>query len=407
MVGLSHAVRAHRYERMTAFMRREGFDALAFTGADWVEWGLNQHVLERAWERPFLLVVTADGHSAAFLSEVSRPSVMAATERGCLWADEVHFYADTPAAARFSRWNASTYGEMVGDGLAALGLRGARIGVDALTAPLARLSRRGVQAVPAGHDLKALRWVKHPDELATLRAAAALSDWAMQTARDEIRPGRLGIEIDCALNLRITAEAVRRMPDAAFTTTSVFCLSGPFAAGIHGDNAPVDRRIQDRSVAIVQISSRLNGLFMELTRPWFVGQVSPQLQAYVDCVRDAQEAGIAVARPGAPVSGIQAAAQAVVEKAGFAEFFRLRAGHGIGVMMHDFPEDLPLADRPLEEGEAYAVEPGLYIPNVGGFRFADIIAITASGAERITKSSKDPEQLRLSGTAQAKEPVSI
>lgn len=389
-------------------MRQEGLDALALSGADWVEWALNQHVLERAWERPFLMVITADGRATAFLSEVSRPSIAAAVEAGCLWADDVLFYADAPAAAAHSRWLASTWGEMVADGLTALGLTRGRIGADALSRPLGGALQRLPDAtvVAVGAEMKPLRWIKHSDELATLRTSAALSDWAMELFREEIRPGRLGVEIDCAITARIVGEAARRMPDAAFATTSVFCLSGPVAAGIHGENAPVDRRIVPDSVAIAQLSSRLNGLFMELTRPWFVGQPSPELRTYVDCVRDAQEAGIDAARPGQPVSGIQAAAHAVVEKYGFAQHFRLRAGHGIGVMMHDFPEDLPFADRPLEVGEAYAIEPGLYISGVGGFRFADIIAVTEGGAERITQTTKDPARLALGASAQTKEPVS-
>ena len=98
---------------------------------------------------------------------------------------------------------------------------------------------------------------------------------------------------------------------------------------------------------------------------------------------------------GRPASGIHAAAYAVMEKAGFARHFKVRSGHGIGVIMHDFPERLPWEDRPLVEGEAYAVEPGIYIEGVGGFRYSDVIVVTADAPQRITASPKGVEALSI------------
>jgi Xaa-Pro aminopeptidase len=102
----------------------------------------------------------------------------------------------------------------------------------------------------------------------------------------------------------------------------------------------------------------------------------------------AQEAAIDAAMAGGPVSGIDRAARRVIEAAGFAPHLLHRSGHGIGVVQHDFPEDVPFNGRPLEAGELYAVEPGLYVPGVGGFRCADVVLV-GERALRLPAPPKD------------------
>jgi hypothetical protein len=70
-------------------MRSHGYDALAFTGADWFEWASNHAVSALAWERPFLLLVTADGRSFALLSDLSRNALVAEARRGTIWLDSI------------------------------------------------------------------------------------------------------------------------------------------------------------------------------------------------------------------------------------------------------------------------------------------------------------------------------
>jgi Xaa-Pro dipeptidase len=102
------------------------------------------------------------------------------------------------------------------------------------------------------------------------------------------------------------------------------------------------------------------------------------------------------ATAGRPISGIHAAAQRVFERTGNGAHFILRAGHGIGVIQHDFPVNVPFDGRALLENETYAVEPSLYIEELGAFRFADTIAVTASGPDALTRATRDRAGLTLS-----------
>jgi Xaa-Pro aminopeptidase len=133
----------------------------------------------------------------------------------------------------------------------------------------------------------------------------------------------------------------------------------------------------------------LNGLAMELARPWLVGSPGAQTIRLLDCVRAAQEAAIDAAIVGRAVAGMHKAAQDVLDREGLGTQLRLRAGHAIGVAMHDFPENVPFDSRPLLESETYVVEPAIYPPDIGAFRFADAIVIRNAAPELLTRAPKD------------------
>ncbi len=387
MPGLTNAVRMYRLQLMRDFMRSGGYDALAFTGADWFEWAGNHAVSDLAWERPFLLVVPLSGPSFAIMSELGRHQVGAEAQRGTLWIDSVSHYCEAPGGG----WLQPQWSEMVAEALRGAGLARARIGADGLPGPFARVARGlpGVSVTVSTETLRPLRRIKHPDEIATMRIAGSLNDWAMNQFREEIRPGRLVAEVDYLVCARLATEAARRVPTENFTINKILTLSGPTSACPHGDGALVGKVFEKDSVSVTAIATKLNGLATELARPWLVWSPDARTISLYDCALAAQTAGIEAAVAGRPVCGIHGAARDVIQRAGFDQLFRLRAGHGIGVVMHDFPHNLPFEQRSLVEGETYVVEPGLYLPEIGGFRFADALVVGTADAEQLTRCSKD------------------
>lgn len=389
MPTLSAAVRDHRLEKMRTLMRRNSFDALAFTAPDYFEFASNHAVSEQAWERPYLLVVPIEGAAFAFMADHGRHHVQAEMTRGTLWVDDFTFYAETPRISGRS-WLAPQWKEMVADHLQGLGLSRARIGVDAVTGPLAGVAALLPEAkfVAVGAPLRQLRWVKHPEEIEIMRAAASLSEFAMGCYREELKPGRLLQEMDFVVSARLAAEAAVRHPGENYVILKTGTVAGAASASPHGDGAPTGKRLEADSVAITTVATRLNGLAMENARTWLIGKPDNHRRVLFECAAEAQDAGIGEAVAGRPVAGIDAAAQIVIERAGFGEHVLHRGGHGIGVVMHDFPENVPFNPRPLIEGEVYAVEPGLYVPGTGGFRFADVVVV-GDAPELITHAPKD------------------
>src|SRR5690349_21880096 len=97
---------------MRELMRAHGCDALAFTGADWFEWISNYPIVDQAFERPYLVLVTADGRSCALCSELGANGLAAARSRGEVWLDFATHYAEHSHTSRCD-WTAATAPEMV------------------------------------------------------------------------------------------------------------------------------------------------------------------------------------------------------------------------------------------------------------------------------------------------------
>src|SRR5260370_23663950 len=138
-------------------------------------------------------------------------------------------------------------------------------------------------------------------------------------------------------------------------------LRGPAWASPHGDGMPTGAAIEKGHGVVNICNVRLNGMMTENERTFVVGKPSNEQAALYETARAANEAGAAAAVAGNPVSAIDAAAQAVIEKAGFGECILHRTGHGMGGQRHEYPDDMPFCHRALLAGEHHLVSSGGFI----------------------------------------------
>ena len=389
MAFLGAAVRDHRHSAMRALMDREGLDALAFTSADFFQFATNFNTDVQTWERPIVCVVPRDGEPFAVLNELSTNHWRYAAQDQRLWLADAQFYAEHPrTAARLPL--RSQWADMVADRLRQAGLARARIGSDGGGGPLAKAVAALPHATlePVVEDMRALRWVKHPEEIALLREIAALTDWVQERYREAIRPGRMVQEMDMAMAALCAEEAGARFAGQHLEIMRCWTLSGPASAAPHGDGRQAGARIEAGHGLVNIVVLRVNGLVVENERTWFCGRPTAQQAALFAAASEANEAACAAAVTGAPVSGIDAAAQAVIERAGFGGHILHRTGHGMGTMGHEFPDDMAFNTRPLFEREVYSAEPGLYVFGLGGFRHDDTVVV-GTAPEVITRFPKD------------------
>ena len=389
MAFLGKPVCDYRRSLIRELMRTQGLDALAFLDGDFFQFATNFHTDVRTWERPIVVVVPADGAPFAVMNELSTHHVAMARERGTLWLEEVVFYAEHARLADrlplVGQWP-----EVVADSLRRHGLGRARIGFDAGAGLLKHVTEivPEVAFVPMLAAMRELRWVKHTDEIALMRDAASLSDWVQDRYREAIRPGRLVQEMDAAMATLMIEEASRRFPGENLEVMRCWTLSGPPSASPHGDGAPTGQRIETGHGLVNIVIPRLNGVVIENERTWFCGRPTAEQARLFETARAANEAAIGAAVTGNPVSAIDAAAQAVIEKAGLGALIRNRTGHGMGTVGHEFPEDMAFNHRALRNGEVYSAEPGIYVYGLGGFRMDDSVVV-ASTPEVLTKTAKD------------------
>jgi Xaa-Pro aminopeptidase len=381
---------------MRELMQREALDALVLATADFRFFATNLEPDVLPWERPVVVVVPKAGAVFGLLNELSERHLEIATARGTTWLDDVTFYAEHPRvdgrlalAPDWSRCLARLLHEH--------GLGAGSIGTDVAAGPVhdavALLPRAAIRHVDL--ELRELRLVKHPEELALARAAGSLSDWAQERYREELYPGRLLDELDWSIGAMIMEEAAQRHPGEC-VRARLMSLSGPDSAAPHGAGAGTGARVERGHGVVNIIVLRLNGMTVENERTWFCGPPgSEQARAFAAVAR-AQEAAIDQARTGRPVAAIDAAAQRVLEDAGYGAFICHRTGHGVGIgrgaaiTAHDFPHDVAFATRPLRAGEVYSVEPGIYLPGIGGFRHDDTVII-GDEPEVVTHAPRDLE----------------
>jgi Xaa-Pro aminopeptidase len=120
-----------------------------------------------------------------------------------------------------------------------------------------------------------------------------------------------------------------------------------------------------------------------------VGYATEEMQTVYQTVLSAQSAGIAAARAGVTGKSVDGAARAVINAAGYGDYFGHSFGHGVGVEIHESPNASHLNVEPLPAGAVISAEPGIYLPGRLGVRIEDVIILTEDGCRNITKAPKE------------------
>jgi Xaa-Pro aminopeptidase len=130
---------------------------------------------------------------------------------------------------------------------------------------------------------------------------------------------------------------------------------------------------------LVDWGARVSGYHSDLTRTFFAGTISVRLRKVHEVVREAQRAAIAKVAPGVRLAEVDKAARNVIAKAGYGKQFGHSTGHGVGLNIHEAPSLSARAKGKLKPGMVVTVEPGIYLPGVGGVRIEDDVLVTARG----------------------------
>ena len=230
-----------------------------------------------------------------------------------------------------------------------------------------------------------LRAVKDADEIELLRQAAHAADRVVETIAAGKLVGRT--EADVAREVR------ERLVDEGHDSASFWIIaSGPNAASPHHE--PADRVIQAGEPIVVDIGGSLGGYCSDITRTvWVTGdegiRPSDEFSKLYDVLQRAQAASTAAVKPGIECQEIDRASRAIITDAGMGELFIHRTGHGIGLEGHEDPYMVEGNTEPLEVGNAFSIEPGIYVEGRHGARIEDIAVCAATGADLLNQMSRD------------------
>ncbi len=236
------------------------------------------------------------------------------------------------------------------------------------------------ELVVASPAMSALRRLKSKAEVDRLRAAARAADAAMDAIRGERFSGRT--ERDVSARIReLLLEAGHDTADFAIVG------SGPNSASPHHE--PGERVITAGDAVVLDIGGTRRGYGSDTTRTVFVGDVPTAFHRLYEVLLQAQLAAASTVIPGVSAQDVDRAARRLIAEAGYGDAFVHRTGHGIGMETHEEPYIVEGNAEPLRAGEAFSVEPGIYLGGQWGARIEDIVVCTPDGSEVLNRSSRD------------------
>jgi Xaa-Pro aminopeptidase len=276
-----------------------------------------------------------------------------------------------------------------GEWLAARASRSVRVSVgiepESITAGsadrLAAVLRGKARLRSAPPLVERARMTKDAEEILLIRRSVKLGAGLFRIAREKIRPGVKEFEVAAAM------EYEARRSGAEGMSFSTILAAGARSAVVHGRAS--EALIPRRGFVVCDFGVILAGYCSDRTRTVHVGRPSREARYLYQAVLEAQEAAIAVVRPGVTAAQVDGAARRVLRRCGLARYFTHSTGHGLGLEIHEAPRLSAGQNVPLEPGMAITIEPGAYVPGKWGVRIEDVVVVTSSGCEVLTPTDKE------------------
>jgi Xaa-Pro aminopeptidase len=266
------------------------------------------------------------------------------------------------------------------DGITRLGFDDGHMSVRAHKR-LGELVPDGVELVPAAGIVEAVRAVKEPGEVLRIGAAAALVDEIYGWLLEWGIVGRTEREVAVAL------EHEMRVRGASGPSFDSIVASAEHGALPHA--TPRDVAIARDTLVTIDIGAVLDGYCSDCTRTWATGPVPDELAEIHALVLRAQITALDAVAPGPTGRELDAVARDVITAAGHGDHFGHGLGHGVGLVTHEAPRLARTGETKLEPGNVVTVEPGVYVPGVGGVRIEDLVVVTESGRDVLSRTTKE------------------
>ncbi len=244
-------------------------------------------------------------------------------------------------------------------------------------------AKTSANLVPTKGIVEGLREIKDAGEVESLAKAARAGDRAF----DSVRSLAAGIDTEGNFGW----ELIGAMRDAGGRQADwpPIVAAGANAALPH--HLSLNDPLGDK-LLLLDYGCTVDGYHSDMSRTiWLQGEIDPEIKRMYQAVLESQEAGIEAIKPGVTGHEVDEACRAVLRKYDYEDLFVHSTGHGVGLEIHEGPRVAPKSDDVLAPGHVVTVEPGVYVPGFGGIRIEDMVAVTESGHEVLTKSEKGLE----------------
>lgn len=330
-------------------------------------------------ERPTVAILTKTGKTIFIVPDFEKRRALEAISDA-----EVITYFDNPATwlAAFEKMVAAADTPLERVGVEAYGMR--YFEFDKLQTVLPK-----TEFVNADALFAEMRMIKNADEEAKMVKAVEIAQDALLATLPVIKPGVSEKEVAATLIYQLIKHG--SAPELAFLP---IVASGPSnSANPHAN--PSDRLIEEGDLVVIDYGARYDGYNSDITRTFAVGSINDEQRKIYETVKAANAAGKAAAKAGCALHEVDDAARKVITDAGYGDYFTHRTGHGIGRETHEEPYVHDANELILEEGMTFTVEPGIYVPGVGGVRIEDDVICTKDGGRSLVSLDRELKILTI------------
>lgn len=232
------------------------------------------------------------------------------------------------------------------------------------------------------------RIIKDSSEIEKLRKAAKLACSGFEYILDHIQEGISEKELTQKLHAFLIAQGAQSL---SFEPIIAF---GANTSRPH--HHPSDDKLKEGDPILFDFGVNLNGYMSDMTRMVYFKKVNPKVEEIGQIVLEAQQAALQLCKPGVTNSELDKVARELIESKGYGDNFGHGLGHGVGLEIHELPviSSSPLIESaPLKQGTVFTVEPGIYLPGIGGVRIEDTVVLTQDGYETFTLVPPEPLEL--------------
>ena len=234
--------------------------------------------------------------------------------------------------------------------------------------------------VPFNNPIQKIRSIKEPAEITLLSEAASLGIQGFHHIKSLLKDGIRESEISAELEIfwkKKGGQGLAFEPIIAFGANSA--MPHYRASGT---------QLEQGMTVLIDIGVKWKGYHSDMSRTFFWGSPPVQMSEIYSIVEEAQQRALALCKPGTLIGDLDSAARDYIASKGYGENFMHSLGHGVGLEIHEWPlvcKREPYQNLPLEEGMVITIEPGIYLPGIGGVRIEDTVAITKIGYDNLTR----------------------
>ncbi len=241
----------------------------------------------------------------------------------------------------------------------------------------------GTEFEPAERILDPLRMVKDSEDIEAMRQACRIAEGSLERVMDRFRPGMTEREIANELKIEMLRLGTEELPKEPTVS------SGPRTAFPHTKTS--DRPVHTGEALMIDTGARYHGYCSDITRTFFVGPPPDKFVEIYGLELEVSRRVLAEIRAGVTLAHLDETAHRIVDEGGYGQYFPHRVGHGLGIEGHEVPSVVTGNSTVAAPGLTFTVEPGIYIPDFGGVRVEENVAVTNDGVDVLTTY---PRELR-------------